>query len=203
MPVLICYDSLANHNYNDNSKRPTQDVHVRGCPRTRVRRRDDGTAMVSGKFRVCIYGSAIPASLILDTKDEATSVYPGGNLSLTLSKQRIVTTKMLVRQLLISPFGMADLMKLRPTQCSLLRNGSAQSQPPLSGCSEIQQPNLVDGKETQENIYELRLILLQTYWPRIPRKSGYKTPVRIITKVNDPVLSVNGPLAYAAQPAGQ
>ncbi|GAA53574.1 hypothetical protein CLF_110547 [Clonorchis sinensis] len=40
-PVLICDDSLTNPNYKDNPKRFPQDVHVRGCPRTQVRRRDD------------------------------------------------------------------------------------------------------------------------------------------------------------------
>ncbi|GAA55957.1 hypothetical protein CLF_109456 [Clonorchis sinensis] len=35
MLVLICHDSLANPNYNDNPKRLTQDVHVRGCPQTK------------------------------------------------------------------------------------------------------------------------------------------------------------------------
>ncbi|GAA52147.1 hypothetical protein CLF_107409 [Clonorchis sinensis] len=32
--VLICDDSLAHHNYNNNPKHLTQDFHVRGCPRT-------------------------------------------------------------------------------------------------------------------------------------------------------------------------
>ncbi|GAA54464.1 hypothetical protein CLF_103137 [Clonorchis sinensis] len=40
--VVSCKDSLANPNYNDNPKRLTQDVYVRGCPQTQVRRRDDG-----------------------------------------------------------------------------------------------------------------------------------------------------------------
>ncbi|GAA57099.1 hypothetical protein CLF_112156 [Clonorchis sinensis] len=41
LPVSICEDSLANRNYNNNPKRLTQDVHVRGCTRTQVQRCDD------------------------------------------------------------------------------------------------------------------------------------------------------------------